>query len=149
MEKHKLLNSKRKKAAAVLCIILAAAIAGVVVMCVMNSSKKIEFTVLEDENIPKEIETQVLPEYRNLERALACIVDDKVYVVVTRGEKTTSGYEVDIDKMIMNDDKLEVYAAYTDPEEGKAVSQVLTYPYAVAETELSSLPESIELRIMY
>lgn len=149
MEKHKLLNSKGKKAAAVLCIILAAAIAGVVVMCVMNSSKKIEFTVLEDKNIPKEIETQVLPEYRNLERALACIVDDKVYVVVTRGEKTTSGYEVDIDKMIMNDDKLEVYAAYTDPEEGKAVSQVLTYPYAVAETELSSLPESIELRIMY
>ena len=149
MEKHKLLNSKRKKAAAVLCIILAAAIAGVVVMCVMNSSKKIEFTVLEDKNIPKEIETQVLPEYRNLERALACIVDDKVYVVVTRGEKTTSVYEVDIDKMIMNDDKLEVYAAYTDPEEGKAVSQVLTYPYAVAETELSSLPESIELRIMY
>lgn len=149
MEKHKLLNSKRKKAAAVLCIILAAAIAGVVVMCVMNSSKKIEFTVLEDKNIPKEIETQVLPEYRNLERALACIVDDKVYVVVTRGEKTTSGYEVDIDKMIMTDDKLEVYAAYTDPEEGKAVSQVLTYPYAVAETELSSLPESIELRIMY
>ena len=149
MEKHKLLNSKRKKAVAVLCIILAAAIAGVVVMCVMNSSKKIEFTVLEDKNIPKEIETQVLPEYRNLERALACIVDDKVYVVVTRGEKTTSGYEVDIDKMIMNDDKLEVYAAYTDPEEGKAVSQVLTYPYAVAETELSSLPESIELRIMY
>ena len=149
MEKHKLLNSKRKKAAAVLCIILAAAIAGVVVMCVMNSSKKIEFTVLEDKNIPKEIETQVLPEYRNLERALACIVDDMVYVVVTRGEKTTSGYEVDIDKMIMNDDKLEVYAAYTDPEEGKAVSQVLTYPYAVAETELSSLPESIELRIMY
>lgn len=149
MEKHKLLNSKRKKAAAVLCIILAAAIAGVVIMCVMNSSKKIEFTVLEDKNIPKEIETQVLPEYRNLERALACIVDDKVYVVVTRGEKTTSGYEVDIDKMMMNDDKLEVYAAYIDPEEGKAVSQVLTYPYAVAETELSSLPESIELRIMY
>ena len=149
MEKHKLLNSKRKKAAAVLCIILAAAIAGVVVMCVMNSSKKIEFTVLEDKNIPKEIETQVLPEYRNLERALACIVDDKVYVVVTRGEKTTSGYEVDIDKMIMNDDKREVYAAYTDPEEGKAVSQVLTYPYAVAETGLSELPKSIELRIMY
>ena len=55
MEKHKLLNSKRKKAAAVLCIILAAAIAGVVVMCVMNSSKKIEFTVLEDKNIPKAV----------------------------------------------------------------------------------------------
>lgn len=143
------LNSKRKKAAAVLCILIAAAVAGVVVMCVMNSSKKIEFTALEDKDIPREIESQVLPEYRNLERALACIVDNKVYVVVTRGEKTTSGYEVDINKMIMNDDKLEVYAEYSDPEEGKVVSQVLTYPYAVAQTELTSLPKSIELRIMY
>ncbi len=149
MEKHRLLNSKRKKAVAVLCIAIAAAVAGVIVMCVMNSSEKIEFTVLDDKNIPREIESQVLPEYRNLERALACIVDDKVYVVVTRGEKTTSGYEVDINKMIMNDDKLEVYAGYSDPEEGKAVSQVLTYPYKVAQTELAALPESIELRIMY
>lgn len=149
MEKHKALNSKRKKAVAILCIAIAAAVAGVVVMCVMNSSERIEFTVLDDKDIPREIESQVLPEYRNLERALACIVDDKVYVVVTRGEKTTSGYEVDINKMIMNDDKLEVYAKYSDPEEGKAVSQVLTYPCKVARTELASLPESIELRIMY
>lgn len=149
MEKHNILNSKRKKAAAVICIILAAAVVGVVVMCIVNSGKKIEFTAVKDGDIPREIETQVLPEYRNLERALACSVDDKIYVVVTRGEKTTSGYSVDIKKMNMNDNKLEVYAAYSDPEEGKAVSQVLTYPYAVAVTDLEALPESIELRIMY
>lgn len=149
MEKHNILNSKRKKAAAVICIILAAAVVGVVVMCVVNSGKKIDFTAVKDGDIPREIETQVLPEYRNLERALACSVDDKIYVVVTRGEKTTSGYSVDIKKMNMNDNKLEVYAAYSDPEEGKAVSQVLTYPYAVAVTNLEALPESIELRIMY
>lgn len=149
MEKHNILNSKRKKAAAVICIILAAAVVGVVVMCIVNSGKKIEFTAVKDGDIPKEIETQVLPEYRNLERALACSVDDKIYVVVTRGEKTTSGYSVDIKKINMNDNKLEVYAAYSDPEEGKAVSQVLTYPYAVAVTDLEALPESIELRIMY
>lgn len=149
MEKHNILNSKRKKAAAVICIILAAAVVGVVVMCVVNSGKKIDFTAVKDGDIPREIETQVLPEYRNLERALACSVDDKIYVVVTRGEKTTSGYSVDIKKMNMNDNTLEVYAAYSDPEEGKAVSQVLTYPYAVAVTNLEALPESIELRIMY
>lgn len=149
MEKHNILNSKRKKAAAVICIILAAAVVGVVVMCIVNSGKKIEFTAVKGGDIPREIETQVLPEYRNLERALACSVDDKIYVVVTRGEKTTSGYSVDIKKMNMNDNKLEVYAAYSDPEEGKAVSQVLTYPYAVAVTDLEALPESIELRIMY
>lgn len=149
MEKHNILNSKRKKAAAVICVILAAAVVGVVVMCIVNSGKKIEFTAVKDGDIPKEIETQVLPEYRNLERALACSVDDKIYVVVTRGEKTTSGYSVDIKKINMNDNKLEVYAAYSDPEEGKAVSQVLTYPYAVAVTNLEALPESIELRIMY
>ena len=149
MEKHNILNSKRKKAAAILCIVLAAVVAGVVVMCSINSGKKIEFTAVKEGDIPREIEAQVLPEYRNLERALACSIDDKVYVVVTRGEKTTSGYSVNIKKMTMNDNRLEVYAAYSDPEEGKAVSQVLTYPYAVAVTDLETLPESIELRIMY
>lgn len=149
MEKHITLKSKKSKIVAAVCIFLAAAVMGVVVMCLINNSKKIEFTVLDDNNIPKEIQSQVIPEYRNLERALACIVDDKIYVVVTRGEKTTSGYEVRIDKMVMDNNNLEVYAEYADPEEGKAVSQVITYPYAVALTNLDSLPESIELRIMY
>ena len=44
---------------------------------------------------------------------------------------------------------MKVHAAFTEPDEDKAVSQVTTYPYVVAETELTSLPSSIELIAKY
>ena len=49
-------------------------------------TKKVDFEQLSKDNIPQSIETEVIPEYRELERALGCLVDGKVYVVVTRGD---------------------------------------------------------------
>lgn len=115
--------------------------------------KNVEFDNVAKDNIPKSIETEVIPEYRELERALGCLVDGKVYVLVTRGEKPTSGYKVSIDKMTMEtkDGKtnLKVEALFTEPEKDIAVSQVTTYPYAVAKTKLTVLPDSIELIAKY
>ena len=56
-----------------------------------GGGKNIEFEEVSKDDIPKSIETEVIPEYRELERALGCLIDNKVYVVVTRGEKPTSG----------------------------------------------------------
>ena len=50
-------------------------------------------------DIPRAIEKDVIPEYRELERALGCVVDGKVYIVVTRGEKPTAGYDLSIEKV--------------------------------------------------
>ena len=58
--------------------------------------KNVEFKQLSKDDVPKSIETEVIPEYRELERALGCLIDGKVYVIVTRGEKPTAGYEVSI-----------------------------------------------------
>lgn len=120
---------------------------------VLGGGKNIEFNNVAKDKIPKSIETEVIPEYRELERALGCLVDGKVYVLVTRGEKPTSGYKVSIDKMTMEtkDGKtnLKVEAMFTEPEKGIAVSQVTTYPYAVAKTKLTVLPDSIELIAKY
>lgn len=115
--------------------------------------KKVEFKQLSKDDVPKAIETEVIPEYRELERALGCLIDGKVYVVVTRGEKPTAGYEVAIDKMTVEKVKggtnMKVYATFTEPQEGVAVSQIVTYPYAVASTDLTSLPATIELIAKY
>lgn len=115
--------------------------------------RNIDFKQLSKKDVPKSIETEVIPEYRELERALGCLIDGKVYVVVTRGEKPTAGYEADIDKIEIEKTKqgtnMKVHAAFTEPDEDKAVSQVVTYPYVVAETELTSLPSSIELIAKY
>ena len=119
----------------------------------IGGGKNVEFNSIAKDKIPKAIETEVIPEYRELERALGCLVDGKVYVLVTRGEKPTSGYKVSIEKMTLEtkDGKtnLKVEALFTEPQKGVAVSQVTTYPYAVAKTKLTVLPDSIELIAKY
>ena len=66
---------------------------------ILGGGKEISFTQLKKDDIPQTIEKDVIPEYRELERALGCLVDGKVYVVVTRGEKPTAGYDLAIEQI--------------------------------------------------
>ncbi len=151
MEKMKSIKKPGKKFFVGIIIIN---IAVVVALCVFSGrGQNVEFTVLSEKEYPQEITSEVIPEYRSLERALACIVDEKVYVVVTRGEKPASGYKADINKMKLEETDgkkvLIVYAAFRDPAKNDSMSQVLTYPVKVAETGLKTLPDEIELRVQY
>ena len=118
-----------------------------------GSGTDVGFTVLSEDQYPGQIVSQVIPQYRKLERALACVVDDKIYVVAPRGEKASDGYEIAIDKMTLTeqDDSstLEVYVKFTDPAPEAAVGQAVTYPLQVAVTELEKLPEQISLKVQY
>ena len=113
------------------------------------SSEKVDFKKLSKSEIPNAIEREVIPEYRELERALGCIIDGKVYVIVTRGECPTAGYKVSIESLNLEKGEegsnLRVTASFDDPKADTAVERVSTYPYAVVETKLTSLPDSIEL----
>jgi len=133
--------------------IMVTVIAAVVFITVMDRGQNVEFKVLSEKEIPQEISSEIIPEYRTLERALACVVDEKVYVIVTRGEKPASGYKVDIKKIKTETEDgketLIVYADFCDPSKGESMSQVLTYPVKVAETGLKKLPDEIELRVQY
>jgi len=115
----------------------------------VGRGKTVEFVQLTEEEIPQSIVKDVIPEYRELERALGCLVDGKVYVVVTRGEKPTAGYDLAIQEMKLEKtdtgQNLIVRARFIEPPEGEAVPQVITFPYQVAETVLESLPDTIEL----
>lgn len=134
--------------AAVTVLIVLLAVVGI-----KGGDTKVEFTQLEEAKIPQTMVTDVIPEYRGMERALGCIVDKKVYVLVTRGEKPTSGFEVSIEKIELQskDEKtnLIVYANFADPPESGTVAQIISYPLVVAKTDLSGLPDTIELRIEY
>ena len=112
----------------------------------LGGGKTVKYTQLPKDKIPRTIEKDVIPEYRDLERALGCLVDGKVYVVVTRGEKPTAGYDLSIEKDGTN---LAVTALFTEPAADTAVSQIITYPYVVAETEMETLPDTIELIARY
>ena len=113
-----------------------------------------DFTPLTEESIPQQISSEVIPEYRDMERALACVADDKIYVVAMRGEKPTTGYDIAIDSMTLSSDKdgndtLTVNVLFTDPLAGASLTQAQTYPYIAAETNLEELPDKIEMKIKY
>ncbi len=114
--------------------------------------QNVSFDAIEPENIPKQI-SEVLPNYRMKEKALVCRISDEVYVVVTRGEKSSAGYEVEIDKMVLDDvdgeKVLTVYAEYTDPKPGDVTAQILTYPFTVVKTDMVDLPQKVVLEKEY
>ena len=84
--KNKVEKSKKKIAAvAVAAVVLAGALWGG--WQLLRGDTEVDFRVLSETEIPQQIATQVIPQYRQLERALASLVDGKVYVVATR-EKT-------------------------------------------------------------
>lgn len=139
------------------CGIVLVAIIGIAAVVVgvhfFKGDANVKFHVLEEEQYPAQMTQEIIPEYKQMERALACVVDDKIYVLATRGEKPTAGYEIAIDKMKMAKDgdttKLYVYAKFKDPQPGTALAQTLSYPFQVAETELQMLPSEIELKVQY
>ncbi|MGI6751891.1 MAG: protease complex subunit PrcB family protein [Anaerovoracaceae bacterium] len=133
--------------------LMGVALIGAMGFFVLGGKDSVKYTILEEKQIPQQIISEVIPQYRQLERALACVVDGKIYVVATRGEKPTSGYEISIDKMYIEKDggktNLVVCTVFKDPKAGMSLSQVLTYPFQVAETDLKSLPEGIQLKVQY
>lgn len=131
--------------------VAAVVLIGLVVAFGINSGEtKVKFEKVADKVMPRELEADILPGHRDMERALACKVEDKVYVIVTRGEKPTAGYEVEIEKITLEskDDKTNmiVYANFVDPTDAENLAQVICYPHAVVEAELTGLPDTIELR---
>lgn len=110
--------------------------------------KSIKFTAVEESEVPAQI-TEILPNYRMKEKALVCKVNNEIYVVVTRGEKASAGYEVEIDKIYLENDNDEttvrVLAVFTDPKPGDVQAQILTYPYVIVKTELTELPQKVVL----
>ncbi|KAF5045466.1 hypothetical protein SDC9_145305 [bioreactor metagenome] len=117
-----------------------------------KGAQDVNFESIEPENIPRQI-SEVLPNYRMKEKALVCRINDEIYVVVTRGEKSTAGYDVEIDKLTLSDEEgekvLTVYAKYTDPKPGDVTAQILTYPFTVVKTDMTELPQKVVLEKEY
>ena len=104
----------------------------------MEQSKPVDYTILQREAIPEKI-LDMMDKYVNEERALAIKLNNKIYVVVTRGNDKNHGIEMDKIDVVKQDDKniMRVKVVYKDKEK--------SYPYIVVETNLNELPDSIEL----
>lgn len=114
---------------------------------------QVKYKVVTEEEVPEKI-TEMLPKYLMEERALTCKYKDDIYVIVTRGEKNTKGFLVEIDGIVREDYTkdiydLIVYAKFTDPEPGEIVEQEYDYPYIIVKTKLKTMPEEVHLDVEY
>ncbi len=113
---------------------------------------EVKFQNVEVDKAPEKIQ-ELIPRYLSEERALACNIDGKIYIIVTRGEKGTAGYSAGLDKIEKIKNKknynLVVHAKYKDPKPDEMVAQIITYPVIVVKTELEGLPDKIQLEIDY
>ena len=121
-------------------IILVLIIGGFVVIpnMFMEDSKPVDYTMIQREAIPEKI-LDMMEKYTNEERALAVKLDKKIYVVVTRGSNNEHGIQMDKIDMVKDEEKkvMKVKVSYKEKEK--------SYPYIVVETNLSELPDRIEL----
>ena len=121
-------------------IVMALIIGGFIVIpnIFMEQSKPVDYTILQREAIPEKI-LDMMDKYVNQERALAVKLDNKIYVVVTRGNDKSYGIEMDKIDILKQDEKsiMRVKVLCKNKEN--------SYPYIVVETNLNDLPDLIEL----
>ena len=84
----------------------------------MEQSKPVDYTILQREAIPEKI-LDMMDKYVNEERSLAVKLENKIYVVVTRGNDKNHGIEMDKIDILKQDDKniMRVKVVYKDKEE--------------------------------
>ena len=101
-------------------------------------STPVDYTMIQRDAIPEKI-LNIMDKYTNEERALAVKLDNKIYVIVTRSQEKDKGIEIDKISIVKEEDKntMKVEITYKDKED--------SYPFVVAETNLTELPDKIEL----
>jgi hypothetical protein len=84
--------------------------------------------------IPKEVrewaEGNFQTEYKGVKH-----VNGSTYVLIARGESSSSGYGVNVAEVVEHDNKVVVQAKYTNPEPGMSYLTLITYPAALIKID--------------
>lgn len=100
--------------------------------------KPVDYVLVQRDSIPDKI-LDMMDDYIDQERALTIMIDDKVYVVVTRGQN--NDYGIDVNKISIENREgkqvMKVEIIYKEKENA--------YPFVVLETNIKSLPDKVEL----
>lgn len=83
---------------------------------------------------PAQIESY-LQENQAKETQQAFNIDNRTYIVLTMGEKTSGGYAIELKDLVLGDGSLKVYVKYRVPGKDDATTAVITYPSLVIETD--------------
>jgi hypothetical protein len=93
----------------------------------------IEYTVVSDSEIPKEL-MELMEEKKEGEFRLTYADGEDLYLVVGYGKKDTSGYSVSVEDFYETEDSLYIKTQLLGPSEDEQTSSDSSYPWVVVKT---------------
>ncbi|MEB3100240.1 protease complex subunit PrcB family protein [Ferviditalea candida] len=108
----------------------------------IRSVEQVPFSQATVSQVPKEI-SDWLQRSVHIELGQSRVYGNDTYILVTRGEKSTGGYTVEIEEIKQYASGYQVRVRYSDPPKGIPVIQPLTFPYAFVKVnrQLTGKPE--------
>lgn len=93
-----------------------------------------EYKLIEMEQAPEEIQ-EWIENNQHLETYMTFHTEEKTYVVITRGEMRTGGYDIKVLRVDDADDHILIAVQYINPLPDQMVIQMITYPYVIIELD--------------
>lgn len=96
--------------------------------------KDLEFTVVEDAEVPEEL-MKIINQKKEQPFRLSYTNTDYLYIVVGYGQQNSGGYSITVDDLYLTKNAIYIDTTLLGPAKGEAVTQALTYPYIVIKVE--------------
>lgn len=98
--------------------------------------RDIEFTVVEEKNIPKELK-KIIEEKEKQVMKLTYADQGALYIVQGYGEQPTSGYSIIVKECFETKNAIYVHTNLMGPAKDEPIVEIQTYPYIVMKMEYS------------
>ena len=99
----------------------------------------IDFTVVEEENLPQEVK-DVIEQEKKEEFRLVFTAKENMYIAIGYGEKSTSGYSIAVKSLYLTSDSIRIDTNLIGPQKGETINEEPTYPYIVVMIENMDYP---------
>lgn len=96
--------------------------------------KDLEFTVVEDEDLPEELKN-IIEEKKENPFKLSYSNSDYLYIVVGYGAQNTGGYSITVDQLYLTENSIYIDTNLMGPSKEEKVTEAVSYPYIVVKTE--------------
>ena len=96
--------------------------------------RDIEFTVVNDEDIPETLKNAIEEKKKNAFK-LSYADNNDLYLVAGYGEQPTGGYSIVVDELYATDNTIVFATTLKGPQEEQSIQNFMTYPYIVVKME--------------
>ncbi|HIZ74556.1 MAG TPA: protease complex subunit PrcB family protein [Candidatus Mediterraneibacter stercoravium] len=100
----------------------------------MQKIRDLEFTVLDREAIPEELEL-LIEENKDEPFKLTYADQGYLYIAEGYGARLTTGYSVKVNELYEAEDAVCIHTSLLGPEKGEETKEITTFPYVAVQLE--------------